>query len=427
MKKAIVFLVIVGLISVCAMNQQKKDNVVHVKDGYISDTQSNGASVDTPVNSNYYYKDVNSAPYSYAAALISDLYNNCMSSSDTIDVQYIKYVPSDGETYYDTIEARITYLSDSGSYKTDNCYSTFENGEYDGFFFKETDGATNYASVLEGIPSTSWSDLDTAYVLDSVGCGYEASDDGFSMIHFAKIENKEIYNDNDLKITILDYNSQTNEMTLQYENTSNKDWDVTIKSYAVNGIMMDTGLGAARTNVPADSIAKNTFTPKTDYLSTYGLDTPVYFDFLFWAYDNSVNFKDFDTGQITVETDQFDQRYNFVTEPDAQSDGFDFHYLSSNGGIYCAIENTNDYYCSANIQDLKLNKIALQDGDYNFYDNYDFYILAGCSATQSIDLSDDFELGEDLESMSFSFEYRKKDDFSSEKREKISIDCKEGD
>ena len=157
------------------------------------------------------------------------------------------------------------------------------------------------------------------------------------MMHFARIENKEIYNDNGLKITILDYNSQTNEMNLQYENTSSKDWDVTIKSYAVNGIMMDTGLGAASTNVPADSVAKNTFTPKTDYLSTYGLDTPVYFDFLFWAYDNSVNFKDFDTGQITVETDQFDHRYSFVTEPNAQANGFNFHYLSSNNNIYCAI------------------------------------------------------------------------------------------
>lgn len=427
MKKSVVFLMVLGVLCGCSSNQSTSGSVTQFKDGYIVSNTSSEVVSNSYAYATEYEKDINSAPYSYAAALISDLYNNCMSGSDTIDVQYIKYVPSDGETYYDTISARITYLSDSGNYRTDNCYSTFENGEYDGFFFKESDGAEDYASVLEEIPSASWSTLDTEYVLDSVGCGYETSDDGFSMMHFSKIENKEIYNDNGLKITILDYNSQTNEMNLQYENSSNKDWDVTIKSYAVNGIMMDTGLGAASTNVPADSIAKNTFTPKTDYLSTYGLDTPVYFDFLFWAYDNSVNFKDFDTGQITVETDQFDHRYSFVNEPDASKGGFDFHYLSSHGDIYCAIQNNNDYYCSANIQDLKLNKTALQDDDYNFYDNYDFYILSGCWAHQNIDLSNDFDLGEDLESMSFSFEYRKNDDFSSEKREKISIDCKEGD
>lgn len=421
--KVIVAFVLIGCACLSLVSCQKNSSpTISVNSNGMVENSYTETSTPTYDNSG-----IGGDPYSSAAIFINDLFSQMQDYGYSMEVNSIQYALSDGESLpYDVIFCNTTYSDVDGNNTTEKFFALFDGNDYIGFFSNSTENVDEYLNIVQNVPYSHWNELDIESVLNDAGRDFVADGGVYKLYIPSMIDNKEIYNSNDLKITIVSYDSSSNKMEFQIENTSNKDWDFTIKSYAVNGIMVDTGLGTMSTNVPAGSIAKNTLEPDIELLSSFNMDQPEYFDFLFWTYDNSKMFKDFDTGQITVETDQYSQRYGITANPDASDSNFDFYGIND-GGIYCFIKNNNDFYCSANFDDLKLNKYALQNGDYNFYDNYSFYILSDCWSVREIVLDSDFSLDEQLESISFSFPYEKNGSYSTEKRLKISMDLKKGD
>lgn len=398
--------------------------IVDIYNAYYDDlTDEQAASIK---NLDTFQKAVNSldsyaseSPYNKAIYYSKLIYNSYNKPDDFV-INKVLYKNIDNEFFLINFTADGDEIN-ACSFFADNQLSDLylSGNEYDSIYSFIYDSEHKESESLNCDYITMYlnSDIDLNLPIENQG------NDGSSVLSDeapepVTIEEQELYNDNGLKITATEYNEEANELEFTFENTSDLDLNISLKAYSVNNIMVDTGMLDLYVNLPSDSIAKGTLDVDFDEYSDMGYSLE-YMEFLFWAYNDEKSYKEFETGQLELKTSAFTEYHMLNRDPDVSSGGIDVVIGDPDRSIDYLLYNDNNYYVCVDLDNIKLNKTAVQDKEYNFYDNFDFYILSKCCYLGEIELDDDFSFNEDLNSITFDLKTRENGDYFKESEQKI--------
>lgn len=190
-----------------------------------------------------------------------------------------------------------------------------------------------------------------------------------------------MYSGNDVVVKAADVekDSDKSEIGFYLENNSNLNLNFSVMACAINGVMCTNNLHSAYTNVPAGKRAKAKLEITDKWYEVYDSNNIEYVDALFWAYDDAIAYKAFDTDTVRTETTAYSGRHEF-----SYKDGRKPAY-SENGilvyadkitteSVIVAIYNTGDTYINFNMDNVSINDWAFDI----WIQVYDEYVLPGC-------------------------------------------------
>lgn len=162
-----------------------------------------------------------------------------------------------------------------------------------------------------------------------------------------------IYNGNDCTISV--HSGDNEHIKFLIENSSNKDYTFNIHSCAINGFMTDCNPYSGRTEVASGKKAfcelyfENSWTEHIERIE--------YIDVIFWAYDNAISFKDFETDILRISTDQYENDSSFDVSTDYQESKNIYVHLDSisNEEIIVSVVNKNNYYIDYSLENTSIN------------------------------------------------------------------------
>lgn len=233
-------------------------------------------------------------------------------------------------------------------------------------------------------------------------------------------ENTVIYEGNDVVISVMGIEQVWNgwDVKLLIENDSSLNLGFNAHAYAVNGIMTGNNIYDMDCDVAAGKKANTILTIKNSVLEEYGITEIRCIDALFWAYDNDKSYKEFDTGQIEIQTSLYEEthdRFENVTLYNA--DGIRVDYMAKNPEAeeYAfAFTNTTGSHLDFDIDELTINDYTSSDLDF---DLIDVAVLNDCQAIVIISLENEFlELNNitDIETIEFNISIRPLESYSEE-------------
>ena len=205
------------------------------------------------------------------------------------------------------------------------------------------------------------------------------------------IDDHIIYDKNDVKIQAKSISDKGSYYSLDIyiENNSKLNLGFNAHSYAINKINtgnniyeMDCDVASGKKANTSLEIDKKYF----DFVSTSPIKS---IDVLIWAYDNDASFKEFDTGQITINTNLYDEKFDFLSgENIYDNNGITVEYLfADNDKYYFQFCNNSDSYLDFNVENLTINNFTSSEMDL---DLWGISALKDCKAIFSIDPSSDF-------------------------------------
>lgn len=205
------------------------------------------------------------------------------------------------------------------------------------------------------------------------------------------IQSGEIYSGNNVIISVQGYDSNDSYITIPFliENNSTLNLGFNAHAYSINNIMTGNNIYDMDCDVASGKKANAELKIKKSILEKYEIDTVKTFDVLFWAYDNDKNFKEFDTGQITIHTSGYDEKINILSGENIYDDkGVKVEYLSNDNNeyTYCITNNTGNYF-DFDVENITINDYTSSDWDF---DLMNVVVLNSCQATFSIKVTDEF-------------------------------------
>lgn len=232
------------------------------------------------------------------------------------------------------------------------------------------------------------------------------------------IEPSEIYHDNDVIISVQGYNADKNFISIPFliENNSNFNLGFNARAYSVNRIMTGNNIYDMDCDVAAGKKANVELKIKKDFLDNYNIDSIKSFDILFWAYDNDESFKKFDTGQIAIHTNNYNESFDLISGKCIYDNkNVKIEYLSKidNKYTYCITNNTGDYF-DFDVENITVNDYTSSDLDF---DLIGVIVLNSCQAIFTINVSDEFiKLNnlDDIQKIEFALNIRPLEDYSSD-------------
>lgn len=210
---------------------------------------------------------------------------------------------------------------------------------------------------------------------------------------------------------------------LKIKNGSEKDYSFDIHAMAINGVMTGCNIYTGSVDIPAGK--KGIMSVD---ISNGWVDGEVqYIDMVIWAYDNAVNFKDFDTGIIRVQTNKYEKDISFKADHyDAETNGIGIiKNQMDNERVSYSIVNNNDYLVETNLENCSINDWAFEQG-YSFdfendslvasLDGFNVIVFPNCIANVSVGVSDFMEENniEDIENFEFSLDIFPNEDYEEE-------------
>lgn len=221
----------------------------------------------------------------------------------------------------------------------------------------------------------------------------------------------EIFNDKDCIISVSSGDEKS--ITFCIENNSSKDYSFDIHSLAINGVMTNCNIYTLNTEVPSGKKSNATLNFEKEWTDASG--TPEYIDILFWAYDNAVSSKDYETNIVRVKTNNYtsDKTYQPESSP-VDTNGLNISLSSmTNDSITVSIINNNDYYVQYDLKNSSINDWSYGP-DYNIMD---VAVFPNCVSMFTINLSDDFKTENSIDSINqfeFSLGLRPSGDYFNE-------------
>lgn len=233
------------------------------------------------------------------------------------------------------------------------------------------------------------------------------------------IDEQVIYQDNNVIIKVMGCEETTIGLSinLYIENNSAKNYGFNAHSYAVNGVMTKDTIYAMDCDVAAGKMANTTLFISNDFLDEYQMDCVKSIDVLFWAYDNDAMFKDFETPQIQIKTNKYDNtNYQKLGTRILNTDEMSVDYISRSGNTcYFVLTNKSGSYFDFDFTNLSINDYTVSEVDYDLYDTQ---ILSNCQILLEINIDDDFLKQNNIETVSkmdFNITYRPIGDYFNEK------------
>lgn len=199
--------------------------------------------------------------------------------------------------------------------------------------------------------------------------------------------------------------------SVDIENNSSKDFGFDIHSMSINGIMTNCNIYTGDTEVPSGKKGTMEIDFENGWISNG--EKVQYIDMIVWAYDESKNYKDFETEKIRIKTNNFhgENKYSsgngsvkkkgiVVQKESITEDKFVFSVI-----------NKNNYYVEFDFTNASIDGWALET-DYIF-DSQDVCVYPGAKTTVKVDISDLTEKKNinNPKNVEFSLECRKKGDY----------------
>ncbi|MBQ8278626.1 MAG: hypothetical protein IJZ23_02175 [Roseburia sp.] len=207
----------------------------------------------------------------------------------------------------------------------------------------------------------------------------------------ASIEESLIYEGNNVCIYVkgIERTDSGYDLSFYIENGSELNLGFNAHSYAINKINTGNNIYDMDCDVAAGKKA-NTKLSLSDYdLMNIGVSDIKSIDILFWAYDNDKYFKEFDTGQITINTNLYNDEFEKLegtTIYDSNGVKVDYINKSKNKYTYC-ITNSSGYYMDFDVENITINDFTSSDIDY---DLIGVSVLNDCQALFVLEISNEF-------------------------------------
>lgn len=250
---------------------------------------------------------------------------------------------------------------------------------------------SNYCYVFSAV-GTSPMDASGEYILEDMLYSITGTDDAFPSVPEIYADSSVVYDDNNLKISAakIEETDSSYNVTFIFENTSEMNRAVGLRSYAVNSCMAEDNDDTMYTEVPAGKKAMDTLIIEKSWLSMVHLQTIEYMDLLFWVYEEGV--LSFETDVVKLKTTLYDGDYSWGYN-DRQSN-YEDEYISVYGTITgtdnftVSVINNNTVYLYINIGYLSVNEWAY---DINsIYDIVNEIVFPACIRYYPIPVGSDF-------------------------------------
>jgi hypothetical protein len=140
-------------------------------------------------------------------------------------------------------------------------------------------------------------------------------------------------------------------------------------------------------------------------------------DVLFWAYDNDAMFKAFETPQIEIKTNKYDDTtYQQLGKRLLDTNLMSADYISCKGNTYSfVLTNKSDGYFDFDLSNLSINNYTVSDIDYDLYNEQ---VLGNSQILLEVKVSVNFLKQNNIASVSkidFNFTYRIAGDYFKQK------------
>lgn len=244
------------------------------------------------------------------------------------------------------------------------------------------------------------------------------------IIEQCAVEEKEIYNEHDVKITVKGLEIKDGKSILKFElnNSSNKDYSICANTYSVNGLVAGTNeYGLNTSEVAAGKSGKLNIEIKEDFYKKHNMTKISDFKILFWAYND--DFKDWDTENITIKTDKYDKecKYTPSGEKVYSDDNLALWLIGKGEHSYeFAVKNKLNGNLEYTIENASVNDWSYDVTEYSF-DNFQMNCMGKTYMTFVLDIDDDFISENEIdkiEGIEFAikgYDYDNKIDFKTEK------------
>ena len=117
------------------------------------------------------------------------------------------------------------------------------------------------------------------------------------------VKKEKVYDENKVKIWVLDYDTESDELNFKVKNNSGKTLGFYAHAYAINGVMTGNNVIDMDFDVAKGKTVTQELIIDNMWLYEMSVHEIKCIDILFCAYDND---KVFDTGQIRVKTSAYD-------------------------------------------------------------------------------------------------------------------------
>lgn len=219
-------------------------------------------------------------------------------------------------------------------------------------------------------------------------------------IEIVAIEEKILYDERNVKIYVkgIEKTSTGYDINIYIENNSNLNLGFYAHAYSINKIMTGNNIYSMNCDVAAGKRANTKIEIQEIFLGNYEIEKLKSIDILFWAYDNDKSYKEFDTGQITLETNLFDGNFDKIIGTNIyDKDGIrvDYLYNSGNEYTYCLTNNIGSYF-DFDVENLTINDYTSSEIDY---DLMGIIVLDTCQTIFTINVSDDFVSSNNISSV----------------------------
>lgn len=205
-----------------------------------------------------------------------------------------------------------------------------------------------------------------------------------------EINNAVVYEGNGVVITATGIEKSWDGWTVKLliENNSSLSLGFRVRSIAVNGIMFNYYIYSDLGDVAAGKKANVVLEIQDSYLDEYGITEVRCIDLHVWAYDNDKAYKEFDTGQIEIQTSLYDGTHDLIEGTTIyDADGVKVDYLKTDGNEYsfCITNNTGEGF-QYSFEELSINDFSNSEQDYNLIG----HLLNNCQVVVPVSVSEEF-------------------------------------
>lgn len=237
------------------------------------------------------------------------------------------------------------------------------------------------------------------------------------------IPNQTIYDDKDCVITVeglekgLALGGKITTIPITIQNNSSKDYTVSVKALAVNGLTVEAYL---YTSVASGKTANDTINISTKSMENVNISQTTSIKTLIWFYDDAKNFKDFATGDLKIKTNvkAKSQKKEFKGKELYSKNNFTIELVDfSNSIATLAITNNNNESYLYEIDHISANgnMVDQTTASYNSGALYKSYITGKTKEIVKLEVDNDDKEKNSIDTVtnySFQVNFQPEDDYT---------------
>lgn len=215
------------------------------------------------------------------------------------------------------------------------------------------------------------------------------------------VKNQKIFDDKNVVIKATGFEECVfcDKVKIYIENNSNLNLSFYAHAYAVNGIMTDDSIYYMDCDVASGKKANTELDIKNSFMKENNIKDIKTIDILIWAYDDEKNMKEFDTGQLTINTNKNDGKRKSINCKKVlyENDGLSVGYMSNSGNKYTyLVTNNTGEYLEFDVNNISINDYTITNTDFNLIS---VITLNKCQSIFTINVDNDFLSDNDIKSV----------------------------